>query len=211
MGKKNKDIAEKDIRAEETAAEEKDIQPEAEEKETCTSSNFEGECEVGENPVPEPDYQAENAVLQDKLLRLQADYQNYRKRMARELADARKVGVIDTLTSFLTVFDQLDMARVAAAQSDNVEALRQGLEMINNTFAKELENLGVARFSAVGEKFDPELHDAVAQQPSEDFEEGVVSGQWCCGYKLGDRLLRPARVVVSAGSGKKDAEDGAAE
>ena len=53
MGKKNKDIAEKDIRAEETAAEEKDIQPEAEEKETCTSSNFEGECEVGENPVPE--------------------------------------------------------------------------------------------------------------------------------------------------------------
>lgn len=166
--------------------------------------HFESAIEAAaEETVSEVDYQAEIAAMQDKLLRLQADYQNYRKRMARELADARKVGVIDTLTAFLTVFDQLDMARAAAEKSDNMEAIRQGLAMINNTFAKELDDLGVERFSAVGETFDPELHDAVAQQPSAEYAEGIVSAQWCCGYRLGDRLLRPARVVVSSGSGEE--------
>ena len=183
-------------------------------EEETVCDHFESASEAADDDVqpdadaaPEVDYQGEISSLQDRLLRLQADFQNYRKRMARELADSRKVGVIDTLTAFLTVFDQLDMARIAAEKSDNVEAIRQGLDMINSTFAKELENLGVERFSAVGETFDPGLHDAVAQQPSDEYPEGVVSSQWCCGYRLGERLLRPARVVVSSGAEKTQEEN----
>ncbi len=170
-----------------------------------------GPCaaETGEAAAdPAAALQAELAACQDKLLRCQADYQNYRKRMARDIADARKVGVIDTLSSFLTIFDQLDMARTAAERSDNVDALRQGLEMIGNTFAKELENLGVTRFSARGEKFDPALHEAVAQQPDDQVPEGTVSAEWSCGYRLGDRLLRPARVVVSSGPARETGDGG---
>ncbi len=181
----------------------------AEENVVC--DHFETASETAEEDIadaaPEIDYQGEISNLQDRLLRLQADFQNYRKRMARELADARKVGVIDTLTAFLTVFDQLDMARIAAEKSDNVDAIRQGLDMINNTFAKELEGLGVERYSAVGKVFDPELHEAVAQQPSEEYPDGVISAQWCCGYRIGDRLLRAARVVVSSGNGEETKEE----
>lgn len=177
----------------------------AEKCETETSET--GACEAAD---PVAALREELAACQDRLLRCQADYQNYRKRMARDIADARKVGVVDTLSSFLTIFDQLDMARTAAERSDNVEALRRGLEMIGDTFAKELENLGVSRFSAKGEKFDPALHEAVAQQPDENVPEGVVSAEWSCGYRLGDRLLRPARVVVSSGPAGKsgDGADG---
>ena len=137
MSKKNCGGAETDseLRGESVAeeAEETVCNAEACGAEKCeTETGGAGACEAAADPVAA--LREELAACQDKLLRCQADYQNYRKRMARDIADARKVGVIDALSSFLTVFDQLDMARTAAERSDNVEALRQGLEMIGGTF-----------------------------------------------------------------------------
>ena len=157
--------------------------------------------------TPEAALQAEVAQLKDQLLRKEADYQNYRKRMAREVSDARRFGLIETVTPFLQVFDVFDMAMKAAEQSDNVAALKQGLEMILAQYGKVLEELGVQKFDAVGAAFDPQLHDAFSYENSDDVADGIIIRQWNCGYKLGDKLLRPARVVVSSGPAKEEKSD----
>ena len=162
------------------------------------------EEEAGENKAPAEEKkltpEEELAALQEKYIYLQAEYQNYRKRMVKEIADARRYALEDTVQPFFAVYDFLAMAETAAAQSDNVEAIRQGLMMIIAQYKKAFEELNLKPFDAKGEKFDPELHDAVAHESSADVEEGVVSKQWNCGFKLGDKVLRPARVVVSSGA-----------
>ena len=153
---------------------------------------------------PEAVLKAEVAELKDRLLRKEADYQNYRKRMAREVSDARRIGLVETITPFLQVFDLFEMAMKAVDKSDNVAALKQGLEMILAQYGKTIDELGVQKFDAVGETFDPMWHDAVAYENNEETAEGVIIKQWNCGYKMGDRLLRPARVIVSSGPVKAE-------
>lgn len=175
---------------------------------------------VSENPAPEnvelskeAVLESEVAALKDQLLRKEADFQNYRKRMAREVSDARRIGLIETITPFLQVFDLFEMAMKAADTSDNIAALKQGLAMILAQYGKTLDELGVQKFDAVGSVFDPMLHDAVAYENSEEAADGTILKQWNCGYKLGDRLLRPARVIVSSGPAaeEKAAEEAAAD
>jgi len=144
--------------------------------------------------------QLQLAEMQEKFLYLQAEYQNFRKRSARDISDARSHAVADTLTPFLAVSDFLGMAQVAAEKSDNLDAIKQGLLMIIAQFDKALEEMSVRKFSAVGEKFDPALHDAVGREPSDTIPEGVIIREWNCGYKIGEKLLRPARVMVSSGA-----------
>ena len=141
----------------------------------------------------------ELAEMQNKFLYLQADYQNYRRRMIKELSDARQLGVIGTLDPFLRVADFLGMADTAAKQSDNVEAIRQGLSMILNEFNKAFDDLGVKRVDSVGKPFDPDRQEAVLQEASETVPEGVVIKEWSPAYMLGDRCIRAAKVVVSTG------------
>ena len=141
----------------------------------------------------------ELAEAQNKFLYLQADYQNYRRRMIKELADARQLGVIGTLDPFLRVADFLGMADAAAKQSDNIEAIRQGLSMILNEFTKAFDDLGVKRVDSVGKPFDPDRQEAVLQEASETVPEGVVIKEWSPAYMLGDRCIRAAKVVVSTG------------
>ena len=144
--------------------------------------------------------QQQLAEMQEKFLYLQAEYQNFRKRSARDISDARSHAVADTLTPFLAVSDFLGMAQVAAEKSDNLDAIKQGLVMIIAQFDKALEEMSVRKFSAVGEKFDTALHDAVGREPSDTIPEGVIIREWNCGYKIGEKLLRPARVMVSSGA-----------
>ena len=148
----------------------------------------------------------ENAELQDKYLRSQADYQNYRKRMSKDMAAMRNFAVIETVTPFIQLFDNFSMAVQAAKKSDNLDAIVKGLSMIDDQYKKSLDELNITRFDAVNAKFDHNLHEAVASENSDTVPEGVVIRQWNCGYKLGDQLLRPARVVVSAGPGEKKAQ-----
>lgn len=151
----------------------------------------------------------EQKVLEgeDKLLRVQAEFQNYRKRVAKDLATARINSLTDTVAPFLQVFDHFSMAMKASESTSNLESLVMGLNMILGEFQKAMDELGVTKFNAVGEKFNPELHEAVANEPSDEVEEGVVIRQWFSGYKLGDRLLRPASVVVSSGPAVEAAKE----
>jgi molecular chaperone GrpE len=111
-----------------------------------------------ETAVPEPTelelLQKENAELKEKLIYLQADYQNYRKRTAKDISDARSYGQAAALEPFLTINDFLDMAKTASEKSDNIESIRQGLDMIIAQFVRTLDEIGVKKLNAVGEQFD---------------------------------------------------------
>ena len=150
---------------------------------------------------------AELAELQTKYLYLQAEYQNFRKRSVRDIADARSYTIASTLVPFLSVVDYLGMAQSAVEKSDNLEALKQGMNMIIGEFDKALDELGVKRMKTAGEKFDPALHDAVSYENSADVPEGMIIREWSGGFMLGDKLLRPARVLVSSGSAPEEAAE----
>ena len=155
---------------------------------------------AAEEEIPETDkLKAQLAEQQAKFLYLQAEYQNFRKRSARDISDARSHAAADTLIPFLGIADFLEMARNAAEKSDNLDAIKQGLLMIIAQFDKTLEELSVKKFSGVGAKFDPAIHDAVGKEASDTIPEGTIIREWNCGYKIGEKLLRPARVMVSSG------------
>lgn len=160
--------------------------------------------EAAPEAAPEPEdplvkAERELSEVQNKLLYLQADYQNYRRRMIKELSDARQIGVIGTLDPFLRVADFLGMADTAAKQSDNIDAIRQGLAMILNEFNKAFDDLGVKKLDSIGKPFDPDKQEAVMQEASDTVPEGVVIKEWCPAYMMGDRCIRAAKVVVSTG------------
>ncbi|MCW5557605.1 MAG: nucleotide exchange factor GrpE [Verrucomicrobiae bacterium] len=144
---------------------------------------------------------AELAARQDSLLRLAADFDNFKKRAARERDEARRAGTESVITRLLPVLDNFDMAMAAAAQTTTtLETLRTGVNMIHGQLRSLLGDVGVTPVDAVGQPFDPSLHDAVSTCASREVPEGHVAQQVRRGYRFGDRLLRPASVVVAAKS-----------
>ena len=135
------------------------------------------------------------AELENRLLRLTAESGNYRKRAAREKEEARQFANQSLIEKFLPVMDNFQMALEAAKDAD--PAVRDGVEMILGQFKGVLEQSGVEEVDALGQAFDPELHEAVSQQETTDVEEGVVVQQLRKGYRLHERLVRPASVVVA--------------
>lgn len=142
--------------------------------------------------------EAKLAESEDKILRTHAEYDNYRKRSYKELTDARAAVKADTLEPILNVFDHFKMAVDASETSDDMNVIKEGMKMICTEFSKAMEEYGLEEINAVGEKFDPNIHEAIAKEASEE-EEDLVIKQWRSGYKLGSKLLRPATVVVSSG------------
>lgn len=144
---------------------------------------------------------AELAQAQERLLRLAADFDNYKKRAARERDDARKNGTESVLGKLLPVLDNFDMAMAAAAQPNTtLESLKVGVTMIHGQFRALLSDLGVTALDATGQPFDPSLHEAVSTVPAGEVPDGHVAQQVRRGYRFGDRLLRPASVVVASKS-----------
>ncbi len=128
-----------------------------------------------------------------------AEMDNQRKRAAKERDNLRANVEQDTLMPFLQVFEHFSMAVKAVQSAKNLESVVKGMEMIQAEFDKAFSELGVTKIDATGQEFDPELHEAVAQEPSETVPAGVVLKQWSFGFKNGSRLLKPAMVIVSSG------------
>lgn len=142
--------------------------------------------------------QAEAQSLRDKWLRAAADLDNYRKRAAKEREDVVKFGNERLLRDFLPVIDDLD--RVVASAPKSNDPVIEGVKLVLKKFLDQLEKHGVTSFDTEGKTFDPNLHEAVQQVPS-DKPMGSVVTQLQRGYTLGGRLLRPALVTVSLGPG----------
>jgi molecular chaperone GrpE len=139
--------------------------------------------------------------LQERLLRLQAEFENYKKRMAREKAEYLKFAAEGLLLEFLPILDNLERAIASArAATANGEAVVEGIDMIARLFRSTLEKAGVKPMEAVGKPFDPGLHQAVAQVESPDGQDNVVVEEIQKGYLLEGRVLRAAMVKVSRAS-----------
>lgn len=128
--------------------------------------------------------------------RTQADFENYRKRAAREAALAQERGIAKLAKELLPAIDNLDRALKAASEEQS--PLAEGIKLVHTDLLSALQRVGVEPFSPEGEPFDPQLHEAVAQQPIEGAESGTVAEVFQQGYRLGDTVLRPARVLVAA-------------
>jgi molecular chaperone GrpE len=126
--------------------------------------------------------------------RTQADFENYRKRMARENAAAKDRGVAQVAKELLPALDHLEHALKAAVGHEDVV---KGFALVNDEIVAALGRVGIEPFSPKGEPFDPNEHEAMAAQPSEDAEPGTVIEVYQRGYRLNGQVLRPARVVVA--------------
>lgn len=156
--------------------------------------------EEASSPPSEPN---DDSVVKDDthehLLRLAADFENYRKRSRRELDEARQFGTQELLVDLLPVLDNFERAFASAATGDETggnHALVDGLRMVHRQLVDVLSRHGVEAFESVGASFDPEFHDAIGQIEAEDRDVGEVVTEHERGYLLHSRLLRPARVIV---------------
>ncbi len=141
--------------------------------------------------------QAEQQKLRDQMLRLAADFDNYKKRARKETQDAERRAREDFLRELLPVFDNLERAATHAVTVSDVKSLADGVGMVVRLFVDTLSRLGIERVTSVGQAFDPALHEAVQQLETTEFPPGAVAAEVQAGYRFGDRLVRPAMVVVA--------------
>jgi molecular chaperone GrpE len=143
--------------------------------------------------------QADLERFRDLALRSQADFENYRKRSIREREDAVKFANFSLVEKIVPVLDSFELGLQAAKANEAAAPIVSGMEMVRRQLEDVLHQFGVEALDATGHPFDPNLHEAVAQEASEDVPEGSVVRQLRKGYRLRDRLVRAALVVVSGG------------
>ncbi|HJD09778.1 nucleotide exchange factor GrpE [Bacteroides gallinaceum] len=134
----------------------------------------------------------------DKYLRLSAEFDNYRKRTMKEKAELIKNGGEKTISAILPILDDMERALQNAAKTEDLDAIRQGIELISQKFHKVLEQEGLQKMEPIGEAFDTDYHEAVALVPAPNEEQkGKVLDCVQTGYKLNDKVIRHAKVVVA--------------
>ncbi len=143
---------------------------------------------------------AELAKYKDIALRSVADLDNYRKRMAREKDDAIRYANTGFLERLIPILDNFELGLQAAKAGGGHSAVQDGMMMVSKQLQDFLASCGVETIDATGQHFDPNLHEAIAQEQSAEIQEGFVIRQLRKGYRLKDRLIRPANVVVSKGA-----------
>lgn len=141
--------------------------------------------------------EAEAAEWRDKYLRLQAEFDNYRKRTLKEKMSLVESGGENVIKALLPVVDDVDRALAAMEKSDDVEALRGGVRLISQKFNEVMRQQGVSEIEAVGKEFDVDVHEAVARFPIEGKASGEIIDVVQKGYKLGEKVIRYAKVVVA--------------
>ncbi len=169
-----------------------------------------GDSEAALDADPAAQLASENEELKDQLLRARAEFDNYRKRVARDAERTRKLAAESLIRDLLPIVDSIELA--LNHKDSNPEALAEGVEMVGKLFHETLTRNGLEPIAAVGETFDPELHDAMLRQPDDSAPVDTVVQEFQKGYRIGDVVLRHAKVVVSAGpdSGNEDADNGTA-
>ena len=184
---------------------EEDLKRETEEQEKVSTENCNEENNVENETIQEDSIEAQLAnanakieELQDKYLRQVAEFDNYRKRTIKEKAELIKNASADILTDLLPFIDDLERAIANSANSNDFNALKEGIEIIYNKLMHTLQQDGLQKISPVGEVFDTDYHEAIALLPAQDEEsKGKVIDCTRDGYKLHDKVLRHAQVAVA--------------
>lgn len=179
------EVSEASEKTAENAAEEETSDEKVPEKEEDPAAALEAKVKALEDAA---------AADKDKYLRLLAEYDNFRKRSVKERLDASADATAKAALEIISVIDNFERA-MAAECSD--EGYKKGVEMIYGQFTEVIKKLGVEEIEALGKEFDPNLHNAVSQVEDENFGENTVSQVYQKGYKLGDKVIRTAMVVVA--------------
>ena len=142
----------------------------------------------------------------ERLLRQVAETDNLRKRLAKEKQDAIRYANESLIEQLLPTMDSFDMAMMAVNSADetSIDSLKTGIEMVHTQLKRTLEEVGLTEIDATGQDFDPTLHEAMSRKETYEAEEGVILEQIRKGYKLKDRLVRPASVVVATAPGENN-------
>ncbi len=147
--------------------------------------------------VGDQDFDPEMAEWKDKYTRLVAEFDNYKKRTSREKLEILTAGGEDVVRSLLEVLDDMDRALEAIEGADDLEAVKQGILLIDNKLRGKLKSRGLAEIEAVGNELDTDLHEAVARiEATEDAHKGRIIDVVQKGYRMGERIIRHAKVVV---------------
>ena len=148
---------------------------------------------------------AQLAEMKKDYLYLKADFENYKKNSLKEKSDLIKYGGQSLVSSLADeVLDDFDRAFQSSAEKQSLESFREGMNLISAKFGKILKRFGVTALDPAGQPFDPQCHEALSRQYSNKIPEGHIIGTLKKAYKLYDRLIRPAQVIVSAGNPEKD-------
>jgi len=208
------DAAEKDSSAQTKPKQEDQALGQAEEvSEPAEPSTEEPEGVEQELPSPTPEelnelreQAAKAAEYYDRLQRQVAEADNLRKRLAKEKQDAIRYANEALIENLLPTMDSFEMAITATRGSgaNNIESLKTGIEMVYTQLKRTLEEAGVTEIDAVGQAFDPSQHEAMSRKQTDEADEGTVLEQTRKGYRLRDRLLRAASVVVAAPVGEEE-------
>lgn len=169
------------------------------ETETAVTPETAGE-ETSEEPSLEEQLaqaKAEAADYKDRWMRSQAEFANARKRMEKQRLDTYNNAKAEIVLQLLPVLDDFERAVNNAPENVREDSWYEGIELVEKKLKGVLENLNVTSVTAVGEPFDPNWHEAISQEASEEHESGVVSRELQKGYKIGDKVIRPALVVVA--------------
>ncbi|MEO0184390.1 MAG: nucleotide exchange factor GrpE [candidate division WOR-3 bacterium] len=148
--------------------------------------------------------------LKDNYLRALAEWDNYRKRMENEFAEFKKYAKVDFISKLLPVLDNFDRALAGAELNPNFESFYKGVEIIERQLRDILKSMGLIEYSGLGEQFDPALHDAVGVIANDTHPENTIIEEISKGYKIGDRVIKPAKVLVSkpeAKGGQENVQD----
>ena len=151
---------------------------------------------------PTAGLQADLDRFRDLALRSQADFENYKKRSAREKEEAIKYANSSLLERLVGIIDNFELGLAAAKDQGADSSIYSGMVLVHKQLNDLLTENGLQPIEAEGKPFDPNLHEAIAHEPSNEFSEGIVVRQTRRGYRFKDRLLRPAKVVVSSGPAK---------
>ena len=171
-----------------------------EQKEEETSGTCEETETVQESEAQEDECEKLRAELNDlnnKYLRMAADFDNYRKRQMQERESLLKYGAADTMTKLLAVLDTFERARESLKDVEDVNSVKESYEVAFKQLIDTLKKAGLETIDALGAEFDPNLHEAIAQTPTNEHPDNTIISQMQTGYKLGDRVLRPALVNVA--------------
>src|SRR6266542_3278149 len=184
-------------------------------KSSATAQNKETERSAATSPSAEPAaadrseaedptarLQADLDRFRDLALRSQADFENYKKRSAREREEAIKYANSSLLERLVGIIDNFELGLAAAKEQGADSPIYSGMVLVQKQLSDLLAENGLQPIEAEGKTFDPNAHEAIAHEPSDRVPEGIVVRQTRRGYRLKDRLLRPAKVVVSSGRAK---------
>jgi molecular chaperone GrpE len=155
-----------------------------------------------------PEVTQEEESLRDQFIRLQADFTNFRNRTQRERTELYQRANEDLFLELLPVFDHYEMGLKTAEEHNADPAVLDGFRMVYDQLQHVLKKFNLAPIDAVGEEFDPHKHEALTHMPSDEYPSEICSQQIRKGYMFGDKLLRPAQVVVSSGPAISEAEEG---